>query len=287
MAWSLYSGAHEWRVVRSVCSDSVVAAVRRTPGWLPPIDAAAISILSALQTKRGIEGPLLEIGVYQGKSAILLGGLLRSAERLHVCDPFGGPVSEPINQEEILTKYGGLAASQFERRYLSVHALAPQMYICPSSELRGRLDGERAFRIVHIDGSHLFDPVRQDLELSQEVLVAKSGLVICDDYRKPSTPGIPAAIWQAVGRGLSPVLLTAGKFYGCWQPNPLYQPSLIAEEFRQVGLRCRLIDFQGHSVALLRDQTPLLAIPGIVRQFGVRTVAPAAKAIGGRVAWKS
>jgi hypothetical protein len=84
-----------------------------------------------------------------------------------------------------------------------------------STELRDEGLG-RSFRVVHVDGSHRFEVVRQDIDLALE-LVVDGGIVVVDDYRTiPHALGVAAAVWEAVTAGkLIPVLATAQKLYGC------------------------------------------------------------------------
>jgi len=56
--------------------------------------------INELQHAEGKTGDLLEIGVYRGKSAILLGYLLQGEERLVLCDLFGAPAPTADNESE-------------------------------------------------------------------------------------------------------------------------------------------------------------------------------------------
>jgi hypothetical protein len=60
------------------------------PGWFLEVDAHVFVGMDSVQRARGIHGDLLEIGVYYGKSAILLGYCVRPGEHLVVCDVFEG-----------------------------------------------------------------------------------------------------------------------------------------------------------------------------------------------------
>ena len=50
------------------------------PGWFDDVDAAVFRAVDHTHRATGVDGDLLEIGAYLGKSAILLGYLLRAAE---------------------------------------------------------------------------------------------------------------------------------------------------------------------------------------------------------------
>ena len=64
-------------------------------GWFDDVDAAVFRAIDDVQGASGVKGDLLEIGTYLGKSAILLGYLLRPQERLVVCDLFTNEDLDP------------------------------------------------------------------------------------------------------------------------------------------------------------------------------------------------
>lgn len=61
--------------------------LKDVPGWFPPLDQV---LFTWFLEKQQLAGDLLELGVYMGKSAILLGHHLRPGEAFTVCDLFGG-----------------------------------------------------------------------------------------------------------------------------------------------------------------------------------------------------
>ena len=145
------------------------------PGWFHAVDLAVFEHTDASQRTAGVLGSVLEIGVYQGASAILLGFLVDDAQELVVCDLFDSTTvpnpdlaaADPgaSNQAENAAYYGGLAQQTFESHYLRYHDALPQIRCCSSAELDpSALD---PMRLMHIDGSHLYDFVRADLTLSR------------------------------------------------------------------------------------------------------------------------
>ncbi|MGH3908795.1 MAG: class I SAM-dependent methyltransferase [Pseudonocardiaceae bacterium] len=197
---------------------SYQAYPRRVPGWLGVGDAAVITLLSKLQHDLGYIGSILEIGVYHGKSAILLGGLLSSQETLEVCDVFD---LENLSRENFFENrrfYKGLRQSQFEQNYLHFFSELPVIHSCPSSELSSRLAG-RKFRLIHIDGSHLHENVIGDISTAMQSL-AIGGLIVFDDWAHSDHPGVAAAIWETVrDLELIPVLATDMKMYAIIRSN--------------------------------------------------------------------
>jgi glycosyl transferase family 2/methyltransferase family protein len=184
------------------------------PGWFDDVDAAVFRAIDEAQRATGVEGNFLEIGAYLGKSAILLGYLLRPEERLVVCDLFTNEDLDP-DLEADAALYGELSRGAFEENYARFHRRPATVIERSSPELA--VEGlRRSFRTVHVDGSHRYDVVRQDIATALE-LVVDGGIVVVDDYRTvPHALGVAAAVWEAVTDGkLAPVLATVQKLYGC------------------------------------------------------------------------
>lgn len=56
--------------------------LQKIPGWFWPVDMFLFGGIDQLQKTEALTGDILEIGVYQGKSAVLLGHFLRPHEEL-------------------------------------------------------------------------------------------------------------------------------------------------------------------------------------------------------------
>jgi hypothetical protein len=188
------------------------------PGWLNPEDALIMSGIAGLQAQKGIAGDILEIGVFQGKSAILLGHLLAPDEHLTVCDLFESRANTSSNQREQRLMYPGLERSQFERNFKRFHPALPRVLQCSSSELGSMLDPE-SYRFIHIDGSHLYDSVRHEALLARDLLVP-GGIVAFDDYSNPEFLGVAAAAWETIFKTkMVPLCVTDAKLYAGWETN--------------------------------------------------------------------
>jgi hypothetical protein len=85
-----------------------------------------------------------------------------------------------------------------------------------------------SFRFIHIDGSHIFSVIRRDIRTAK-VLLNKDGIVAIDDYRSVHTPGVAAAVWEAVTSDhLVPICLTPQKMYATWNSSNTTQRHLLA-----------------------------------------------------------
>jgi len=181
-------------------------------GWFYAVDVDFFSNLLAYQRTEDIKGNMLEIGTYQGKSAILMGYGLRDDEELVICDLFSAVMDHadiPLNRRQ---QYSGLEQEEFLANWDRFHTRRPRLEVCESSELDL---GDQVFRFIHIDGCHSYQCVAKDISLAV-THTAKRGVIAMDDYRAVEAPGVAAAIWQAVGNGfLFPFAATYMKIYAC------------------------------------------------------------------------
>jgi len=186
-------------------------------GWLLLVDALIMSGIDSYQREHHVRGDLLEIGVYHGKSAILMGYFHRGPERLVVCDLFMTNGSTEENMHENQSYYQGINRSVFEDNYRLFHTELPTILAKPSSAIS---DLEpQSFRLIHVDGSHVYEIVREDLHNTHRLL-CDGGIVIIDDWRTGHTPGVAAATWDAILHdGLAPICFTDQKLYGTWTPS--------------------------------------------------------------------
>jgi len=208
------------------------------PGWFFRADREVFAWLLARQTEAGTTGDLLELGAYLGRSAILLGSHLQPGENFTVCDLFDSDAPDDDNTAEMTMSYREtLTRKAFEANYLAFHEQLPAIVQAPTSVLAdGRIPADSC-RFVHVDASHLYEHVAGDILVARDAL-AKDGVVALDDYRAPHTPGVAAAVWEAVFvHGLKPVLLTPEKFYGTWGDAEAVTRELLARDWRGEGFR--------------------------------------------------
>jgi SAM-dependent methyltransferase len=188
-------------------------------GWLLDIDATLFVGVDALQRAHGIRGDLLEIGVFYGKTSILMGYLARPGETLVACDVFEDTQGLSVEgQAEHDTYHLTLRRQEFERNYRRFHATLPTIVAAPSSTLDAEAWAGR-FRLIHIDGGHEYSVVREDIRLARKML-APGGIVIFDDWCLPHCAGVGMAVWEDYLRGdMIPLALTDTKFYAKWDDS--------------------------------------------------------------------
>ncbi|HPD93080.1 MAG: class I SAM-dependent methyltransferase [Rhodobacter sp.] len=193
------------------------------PGWFNPIDQAAFTWILKYQNRVEPVGGLVELGVFKGKSAVLMGNFLRPGEVFTVCDLFEDvETSESADaHEQKFFRTQSLTQSEFERNYLAFHKDLPRVVRGPTDTITRHVAPGTA-RFVHIDAGHTYKLVREDTA-SARMMLRKDGVVVFDDYRKPSAQGNMAAVWEAVANeGLKPFANTDFKLYATWgDPDPL------------------------------------------------------------------
>ncbi|MEU3521059.1 class I SAM-dependent methyltransferase [Streptomyces sp. NPDC006654] len=230
------------------------------PGWFPPLDQLLFTWFLERQEKGGFRGDLVELGVYMGRSAILLGRHRQDDEEFTVCDLFGGEAPDGANQAETAKSYSSLSRQAFERNYLSFHDTLPRVLEAPSSVISSEVKPGTC-RFVHIDASHLYEHVRDDIGAARDLLLPE-GVVVLDDFRSEHTPGVSVATWEAVlNRGLRPICLSTQKLYGTWgDPEPVQEELLVMlEERTDIGLSVQ--DAAGHRLVRARANKGLQAPP--------------------------
>ncbi|OGP16399.1 MAG: hypothetical protein A2Z79_10085 [Deltaproteobacteria bacterium GWA2_55_82] len=160
--------------------------IRSMPGWFTFDDCSHFSLCLGLQRAMGINGDILEIGCFHGRSTAVIAGFLEKGERLFVCDIFEGgdkgvygdcPTPEKV-LANILAVNPGLDAETIE----IIKGDSSRLSLSP---------GER-FRFVHIDGGHTYNECLSDLKATADHVVS-GGIIVIDDYRHPDWPEVTAA----------------------------------------------------------------------------------------------
>ncbi|TDB93387.1 class I SAM-dependent methyltransferase [Actinomadura sp. 7K534] len=202
------------------------ASLDDVKGWFPETDQRLFTWFLERQDQLGESGDLVELGSYLGKSAILMGRHLRDGETFTVCDLFDSDASDDPNRAEMARSYATLTRAAFEENYRAFHDRLPEIVQGPTSSILDHVQPESC-RFVHVDASHLYEHVHGDIRAAQ-VMLRPGGVIVCDDYRSEHTPGVSAAVWEAViTGGLRPVCITPMKLYGTWGDTGPVQDDLL------------------------------------------------------------
>lgn len=202
-------------------------AYNQVNGWFSGYDQVLFDwFLSRRDGGEEKPGDLLELGAFMGKSAIFLGGYLREGEEFTVCDLFDSPAPDDSNLAEMQDSYPTLTRRGFETNYLAFREALPTIIQAPTFVVADRVR-PASCRFIHIDASHLYEHVVQDIE-SSRVVAAPDAVVVFDDYRSEHCPGVAAAVWAAVATGdLHLIAVSASKLYATWGDAAPYQAELL------------------------------------------------------------
>jgi predicted O-methyltransferase YrrM len=149
------------------------------PGFIMPESLCIWDFFLEFQSRNWQPASLLEIGVYHGKSAMMLALHCKPEETVLLVDP-----SEYVEEaRKILTNF---KAAKFE------------IIKTPSSDakvwaLSSRYT--RSLRWIHIDGDHKAATVWNDLSLANQLLSA-TGIVCVDDFFSPRYPQLTYVLFQ-------------------------------------------------------------------------------------------
>ena len=178
------------------------------PGWFPLVDYELMEIVGDFQESVSIKGHILELGCYKGKSSILLGKLLGQSEELILVDLF-----EEIGASSVMDTplYKGLTQKTLERN-LKLFQVEATILKIDSGNIAESTE-TRAFRLIHIDAGHTYEPASKDLDSALHIM-QEAGVIILDDYRNISFPGMWVAFAEFVSnREVSVLLATETKAY--------------------------------------------------------------------------
>jgi hypothetical protein len=163
---------------------SYLSAFHRMRGWFSYDAALMFMAYNQLNRAAGISGDTLEIGVYQGLSAIAVAALRGEGRKLYAIDLF-----EELGANEA---YGSGASYRkiFEENFRSVYGMLDfvQIVVGASGKLKPA-DFPHSFSFCHVDGGHSPQETCDDLRFASAILVP-GGLLALDDYFNPQHPGV-------------------------------------------------------------------------------------------------
>jgi predicted O-methyltransferase YrrM len=208
----------------------VIRSYEDIRGWFYWEDTVLFRDILGAQTA---PGTLVELGAFLGKSAALIGHYQADGDRFVVVDLFGAEVGDDANSAENQLSYSTVEAEsfrqQFESNYLALHPELPEVFQALSTEVAAHVE-PGSVRFAHIDASHLYAQVAEDLQVMRP-LMQPDGVIVFDDFRAVHTPGVAAAVWEGVvSHGLVPFALSPFKMYATWG-----DPTSHVERARRLG----------------------------------------------------
>lgn len=122
-----------------------------------------------LEATHEIGGELAELGVLLGQSAVLVGDYLAEGEIFTVIDLFESAAPDSANESENSDSNPGLTRKAFEDNYLRLHPELPVVIQGLSGTIVEHAK-HAGHRFVHVDASHLFEHVVEDIVAARILL---------------------------------------------------------------------------------------------------------------------
>jgi SAM-dependent methyltransferase len=180
-------------------------------GWgIAPFATKVFLTLDRYQKQRGIRGNLLEIGVFRGRTACLLGLMAAPGERLFGIDVFN-------DARNIDHSGAGAERAEFDSN-IARWKLTERTDVIEGDSmfLDFAQHGIGKVRFAHIDGAHYVDAVCNDIIKAQQIMVP-GGVVVVDDWHNNRFPGTNEACHRflsyAVPRLVIPFAVGMNKLY--------------------------------------------------------------------------
>lgn len=215
-------------------------------GWFFPLDQIAFFELFAVQNQIQAGGDIVEVGVYHGKSLVLLSLLKNQGEKLIGFDLFDSDHEERTRDN--LSHFGSSEQVSLVRGYTSEIAQTDLNAMLPSP-----------LRFLHIDAGHEYHEVLEQLHLFAPY-VADRGIIAMDDYQDREFPGIEAAVLDFAEldrpRRFVPFLAGGNKLFLCFSPMATaFQKMLLARPNFQDT--CRLTRVRDFNILIMRSKLPV------------------------------
>jgi hypothetical protein len=215
-------------------------------GWFFGPDQLAFFELCALQERLQVSGDLCEVGVFKGKSLVLLSLLKRETERLLGFDLF--------DEDHLEVTQQSLLAFNSEKNVELSKGLTSDISLDILDEtIRNPL------RFLHIDAGHEYHEVLEQLAIFTPYL-DDYAIIAMDDYQDREFPGIEAAVLdfaeQDRPRRFVPFFAGGNKMFLCnASTSALFQKSLLTA--RNLKDRCRLTRVRDFNILIMRSKLPV------------------------------
>ena len=184
------------------------ALISQIEGWFNLGSLRVWDAFLSHQAAQSLTGNMLEIGVWKGRSAVVLASYMAPSERLFLVDLY-------LKKDDILKSLSSISCDLDQVALLQTRS----KLIKSSQEFHSM---EEKCRWIHIDGQHAGYSVWHDMAISDQCLAPK-GLLVLDDFFSPAYPQITVAALDFLTRNpyaLRLLLVGHNKAYFC-RPDAL------------------------------------------------------------------
>ena len=227
----------------------------RIQGFCSSLDANLLRSTIVYQSKNGISGSLVEIGVWHGKSFFILTKGRTAGEKCLGMDLFSIRPLRKGERQQIDEFRDNCVAHKI--------VLGPEEILQGDSigftpdDVLGRVGPPRLF---HVDGGHDYAHAKGDLSLAASV-ISDRGVIVIDDAFNSNWPEVCAAMldWLRENKDFSPWASTGQKVFVSLAHNKeFYEKDLRANFHAQVD---RYVELFGHKFISLNESRM-----GIIRE---------------------
>jgi cephalosporin hydroxylase len=215
-------------------------------GWFSQLDQVAFLEVFLAQNQLQIGGDVAEVGVFQGKSLVMLSILKNPNERLIGFDIFAADQKQQTQSN--IDKYGiatGLSLIQGDTSAIERKDMDAQL--------------QSPLRFLHIDAGHEYHEVLEQLHLFSPYL-ADGGIISMDDYQDREFPGIEAAVLDFSEidrpRRFVPFLSSGNKLFLCCVPMATTFQKLLVNR-QNFSDSCRLTRVRDFNILIMRSKLPV------------------------------
>jgi predicted O-methyltransferase YrrM len=216
------------------------------PGFVIPESLATWNCLLTFQRQMGLTAPLMEIGVYYGKSAALLALHLSQDEELFLID---------FSAESVRTAAKLLKSIRPE----GIHFLEYKS----SERMAWNLatSHARLFRWIHVDGDHKGQTVHNDLSLANHLL-ADDGIICVDDFMSPRYPQLTYVVCTFLEQHRAELQIFLCGLNKAYLVRPNALPAHLGFVREQLGKQLETLGFK--NLTIYKTD-----YPGILNCFGI------------------
>lgn len=185
--------------------------LQKVEGYIDPPDALVFSTLLQSQAQRGLEGGVVEIGIFYGRSYFLLRKAIGDDGGVLAVDLFDIEDNDGICRQYDRFVDNGRQLDLAVDEDLVIRGDSTQLHPDTILEKVGRV------RFFSIDGGHMLHHVLSDSQLAVNVL-ADHGIIVFDDTFNPQWPEVTVGVadfLRAQGDRFSAFCMTKYKTYVC------------------------------------------------------------------------
>lgn len=192
------------------------------PGWAHQADLLLLAHVGQVQQQLSVGGHICEVGVFQGKSLVVLALLLADKERVYGIDLF--------SDDNLIATQENINRFVPNKEAVTLHKA--NTLDLDKAQLEVMFGGRGVIRYLHVDAGHEYFEVLHDLELLAPFL-NEEGVLVMDDIYDRESPGVSLALWHYCAekqnsRDLVPFMVGVNKLYLCCKAcTARYQAELV------------------------------------------------------------